>query len=138
MKKINEENACNAFIEIFYLLTGEAYDKTDCPDERNSPEPEVDFILRPRNAELPLLAVEHTILESFEGQIKYVKQSHELVQEVNVECQGKLPMDRYFELVLPSPLVESLEKSAKAKFIKDISPWVISEAQGMKRDDYIS
>lgn len=120
------------------MLTGSVYETTDYPDERNTVERDVDFILTPKDAELPMLAIEHTIVESFEGQIRYVNKSWDLVQEVNSKCRGALPIDRYFILVVPNTLVDSLEKTAKAEFIENVSRWIVNEAERMKHDHYIS
>jgi hypothetical protein len=122
MKKINEENACSAFLEIFPHITGVRYDKKESPNERNSKGPEVDYLLSPRSRDLPWVAVEHTILESFKGQMTYVNRSYDIVKEVDSNCRGKLPEDRYFILVIPDTLVHTLLKSAKTQFVEDVWP----------------
>jgi hypothetical protein len=118
MKKINEENARSAFLEIFPHITGVEYNKKESPDEQNSKGPDVDYLLTPRSPDLPLLAVEHTILESFKGQMAYVNRSYDIVKEVDTTCRGKLPEDRYFILVIPDTLVHTLLKSAKNNSFK--------------------
>ena len=138
MKKINEENACSAFLEIFPYITGVRYDNKESPDERNSDGPDVDYLLTPRSPKLPLVVVEHTILESFEGEMTYVIRSHDIVKEIDATCHGKLPVDRYFILVIPDTLVHTLRKSAKTQFVEDVSLWVVSEAKKLKHDDYIA
>lgn len=136
MKKINEENACNAFLEIFPYITGVWYNKEKSPDECNSNEPEVDYLLKPRNPNCPLVVVEHTILESFQDEIAYVNRSFDIVKEIDAICHGKLPEDRYFILMIPDILVDTLRKSAKkTKFFEDVYPWVLTEAYKLKNDD---
>jgi len=137
MKKINEENACNAFLEIFPYITGVRYDKKESPDERNSNESDVDYLLTPRSSNLPLVAVEHTILESFKGEIRYLNRSYDIVKEIDSTCRGKLPKDRYFILVIPDTLVDILRKSSeKTQFVNDVCSWVVNEAKKLKYDDY--
>jgi hypothetical protein len=138
MKKTNEENACSAFLQIFPYITGVRYDKKESPDERNSMGPDVDYLLTPRSPDLPLVAIEHTILESFKGQMTYVNRPYDIVKEVDTTCRGKLPEDRYFILVIPDTFVDTLRKSAKTQFVKEVSPWVVSEAKNLGYDDYIT
>ena len=136
-KSKNEINACKAFIEIFQLLTGKRYNPKECPDVPNSTSPDVDFIFLPQNTHNPLLAIEHTSVEAFEPQIKYVKKSYDLVKDVNASCSKFLPSDRYFFLVVPNTFVNSIDKRGKTTFVNDIVPWVIDQAKNLKRDGWV-
>jgi hypothetical protein len=126
MKKPNEENACNAFIEILKKITGVEYEIEYSPDEQNRVSSEVDYVLISKDGRSHRIAVEHTIVESFEGQIAYVNHSYDVVNEINVLCQEKLPTDRYYILTIPPVLIKSFKnaKQKKEQFVKEMSCWV--------------
>jgi len=138
MKKVNEENACNAFIEILEKVTGVQYEKQSSPDEQNSTSPEIDYILISKDDRSHKIAVEHTIVESFEGQIPYGRQSYDVVERINVQCQGMLPTDRYYFLAIPHPLNNSLRRRRKRRFVKEISLWVSDTAKTLTEDQWSS
>jgi hypothetical protein len=131
MKKTNEDNACNAFIKILKNIKGVEYEKKNSPDEENHAFPDVDFILVSKDGHSHKIAVEHTIVESFENQIIYVNQSYDVVREINVQCQGKLPKDRYYFLVVPNLIVESLASGRKKQFVKETSSWISYNAKNL-------
>lgn len=141
LKKINEENAINAFLEIIPYITGTRYSIERCPDEHNTNEPdkppEVDYILSPHNSGFPMIAVEHTCLELFEGQLTYVHRSWDIVNELNSRCRGKIPDDRYFFITIPYNLVDSLRNAAKKPFFEYISSWIVSNAEDLMKDGNI-
>jgi hypothetical protein len=126
MKKWNEENACNAFIRILNAITGLQYTKHGSPDELNRNRRDVDFILASDTARTPKMAVEHTIIESFEGQIGYVNRSHSVVESINAKCRGKIPTDRYYFLAFPPTLVDSLVGDSRKQCVNSLSPWVVA------------
>lgn len=83
MKKLNEKNACKAFIEILKKITGVEYNKESSPDEQSSAIPDIDWILILKDSRSHRIAVEHTIVESFENQIVYVHHSSDVVKQIN-------------------------------------------------------
>lgn len=96
MKKQNEQNACEAFIAILNSLTGIQYVKRESPDELNRRTHDVDFLLVSISDENDRIAVEHTVLESFEGQIGYVNRSYDVVGSINAGSRNKIPADRFY------------------------------------------
>ena len=138
MKKVNEENACNAFIEILEKITGVEYEKEDSPDEHSGASSDVDYILISKDGRSHRIAVEHTIVESFEKQIAYVNQSYDVVEQINVQCQGKLPANRYYILTVPHPLIKSLKRKRKKRFVEDMYLWVSDIAKTLTTDQWSS
>lgn len=134
MKKENEKSACEAFISILYNLTGTQYVKLESPDERNRVTPDVDFLLVSIDDEHDTIAVEHTILESYEGQIGYVNRSYDIVGSINQECGNKIPNDRYYFLAIPPELVDSLVGENRKYFIRDFASWVAEVAPRLEID----
>ena len=124
MKRSNEQNAIDALIKIIPFLLNERYEKKEEPDEKNQFHQDVDWILEPESEESksPLLAVEHTVVEAFRGQMSYVIGFYNLVNLVNSRCKDQLPPDRYFILVAPHDLVNSLNgREIQDEFAKSIS-----------------
>ena len=138
MKRVNEENACNAFIEILEKITGVEYEKESSPDEQSGAFSDVDYILISKDGRSHRIAVEHTIVESFEKQIAYVNQSYDVVEQINVKCQGKLPADRHYNLIVPHLLIESLKRRRKKQFVKEMSSWVSDIAKTLTADQWSS
>jgi hypothetical protein len=136
VKHINEFNAVDALIGIVPFLLGSAYSRGDSPDELDSQQKEIDFVLVPIEPGFPKLAVEHTVVEAYQGQRTYLLKSYEIVQKIDSECQGKLPNDRFFGLVLPPELVDHLRRKELDGFIAAIASWVAAATQSTKIDDY--
>lgn len=138
MKKPNEENACHAFIEILEKIKGVEYEKESSPDEQSGASSDVDYILISKDGRSHRIAVEHTTVESFGKQIAYVYQSYDVVEQINVKCQGKLPADRYYFLIIPPPLSGSLKKRRKKQFVKEMSSWISDIAKTLTADQWSS
>jgi hypothetical protein len=134
MKKLNEENACKAFIEILLKIKGIEYEKDSSPDEQNSAYPDIDYILISKDGRSHKIAVEHTVVESFEKKIAYVNQSYEVVAEINDQCKGKLPTDRYYFLIAPHPLIRALKRNRKKQFVGEMSYWICDIAKTLTED----
>jgi hypothetical protein len=129
MKKLNEQNACDAFITILKSLTDIEYVYSGSPDEVNRSTPDIDFILVSSRDENDKIAVEHTIVETFDEQIKYVKRSYDIVDLINAGCRKRLPGDRYYILAVPPAKMDSLEgKSSRKMFVSYLISWVVQTA----------
>jgi hypothetical protein len=129
MKKLNELNARDAFITILKSLTDIEYVASKSPDEVNRRTPDVDFILFSSSNENDKIAVEHTIVESFDEQIRYVKKSYDIVESVNAGCRKQIPSGRYYFLLVPPITVKSLVgNSREHQFVSYLSSWVAETA----------
>ena len=129
-KKENEINACKAFIEILKKIKGVEYIKKCMPDKSNSKTKDVDFILAPKDEDCqsPRIAVEHTIIEAHENQIRYVNHLYDIVTEIDRRCQEKLPADHYFALTIPPSLVRGTQEEIN-RLIGEMSDWVLDIAK---------
>jgi hypothetical protein len=128
MKKPNERNACDAFTTILKSLTDIEYVESESPDEVNRSTPDVDFVLVSSSNENDKIAVEHTIVDSFNGQIEYVNKWHNIVDSVNDGCRNRIPPDRYYFLAAPSILVDFLVGNSRMLFVKYLCSWVVETA----------
>jgi hypothetical protein len=129
MKKPNEQHACDAFITILKSLTDIEYVESEWPDEVNRSTPDVDFVLVSSSNENDKIAVEHTIVDSFNGQIEYVNRWHNIVDLVNDGCRNRIPPDRYYFLAVPPIIVDSLvKKSSREQFVSYLSSWAVETA----------
>jgi hypothetical protein len=138
MKRQNEVNAVEALLQILPFVVGTTYRHDRSPDDETSKRKEVDYILTCENPDQPSLAIEHTIVEAFKGQITYVNRSHEIVSEVDAKCKGSLPADRFYYLVVPHPLVGSLRRGAITRFVESVSAWVLEFAPKLSIDGHKS
>jgi hypothetical protein len=137
-KKPNELNARDAFITILRSLTDIEYVKSESPDEVNRSTRDVDFVLFPSSNKNDKIAVEHTIVESFDGQIEYVNRWHNIVCSVNDGCRERIPPDRYYFLAVPPIIVDSLVGKRREQFVSDLSSWVAETAPKLLQvDSYI-
>lgn len=136
MKKQNEQSACEAFIAIIKTLTGIQYVKRESPDELNRTTPDVDFLLVSICDESDRIVVEHTVLESFEGQIGYVNRSYDVVDSINAGCRNKIPTDRYYFLAIPPIIVDSLVGKNRMRFVSNLSSWLAETAQRLPIDSH--
>lgn len=141
-KKPNEKDACERFIEILKCITDVDYKVTDSPDQSNRNTPDVDFVLASSSDENDKIAVEHTTVQSFEGQIKYAKRWRDIVSSVNTGCEERIPPDRYYFLTAPPKMVNSLVGKSRKLFVSHFSSWVVEitpkllEADSYVRTEY--
>lgn len=105
------------------------------PDEGTSTVKEVDFVLTPESRNSPRLAMEHTVVEAFAGQMTYVNRSYDIVSQVAAKCNGNLPQDRYYILVV-TDFVNALRKKAIAHFVASVSEWVMAAAPELQIDQH--
>jgi len=128
-KKPNELNACASFIAILKSLTDIEYVASGSPDEVNRRSPDVDFVLVSSSDENDKIAVEHTKVHSFDGQIEYLNRSWDIVGSVNACCRDQIPSERYYFLAVPPTLVDSLvSKRSRELFVSNLSSWVMETA----------
>ena len=134
----NELNARDAFITILKSLTDLEYVESESPDEVNRRTPDVDFLLFSSSDENDKIAVEHTRVESFNEQIKYVKRWRDIACSVNAGCRKRIPPDRYYFLAAPPIIVDSLVGKRREQFVSDLSSWVAETAPKLLQvDSYI-
>ncbi|HEV2620187.1 MAG TPA: hypothetical protein VGU23_09655 [Acidobacteriaceae bacterium] len=127
--RLNELDACERFIEILRFLTGIEYVEFERPDEINRSTPDVELVLVSSSNKNDKIAVEHTKVETFDGQIEYLNRSWDIVGLVNAGCRGRTPSDRCYYLAVPPILVDSLvSKRSRKLFVSDISSWVVETA----------
>jgi len=132
----NERNAREAFIRILKKITGKQYEVESWPERLNRKSQDVEYILITKEGYSSRIAVEHTIVESFEKQLAYLNHSYDVVEELDDRCKGTLPIDRYYFLIVPHPLVlvGFLERRHKKQFVVDISSWVATIAKTLTVD----
>ena len=97
------------------------YVESESPDEVNRSTPDVDFVLVSSSNENDKIAVEHTIVESFNGQIGYVNRWRDIVSSVNARCGKGIPPDRYYFLVVPPIMADSLVGKSRVQFVSYVS-----------------
>jgi len=119
-------------------MIGIKYECHSSPDENNSSRCDIDFILISTAGHAKKIAVEHTIIESFERQIEYSYRSYDIVAEIDRICQGRIPTDRYYYLTVPHVLIRSLEKRKKKTFIQEMAAWVIQQANKIQVYEHAS
>ena len=136
MKKKNEQNACNALIEILERITGVRYECESCPDDGTKEGPEVDFILKSTCDRISRIAVEHTVIESSPEQIRNAIRSYDIVQEINTRCRGQIPSDRYYILTGPAILISSFSsKKKRMAFVDSLGSWIVQHAWQLRVDE---
>ena len=135
MKAENEINARNALIEILETVVGAKYECESCPDEETSTEKKPDFILGSTCAGATKIAVEHTVVPSFEQQIDYVRSFYERAEEISRLCEGKIPVDRWYYITAPHELITSLtDKKRQRAFDESLANWIIQQAPQLQMD----
>jgi hypothetical protein len=136
MKKKREINACNALITILERVAGVKYERERCPDEEASKEKEPDFILKSTCVGMKRMAVEHTVIPLFKGQHDYVIGFYDRAGEINRLCQGKIPADRYYYIMAPHALINSLkDKETQKAFDEELAPWITQQAPQLRIDE---
>jgi len=128
LKKENEINALEATFAILqkYYHISDPITEKRYPDEESSNKKDIDCVARIGNKKV---AIEHTIIEIYDGQIEYTYNSFDFIQQINTDIKELLPKDRYYEaLIQPSLIVgkgkkelKTLAGSIKAELIKNIT-----------------
>lgn len=135
MKQQNELNAAEGIAQIITDVTGTKYTVGRSPDEEKPVVKEVDFLLMPESNNSPWLAMEHTRVEAFEHQMTYTNKSYDIVSQVADRCDGNLPQDRYYILVV-ADFVHALRKKEIARFVDTVSAWIMSTACELQIDQH--
>jgi hypothetical protein len=136
MKKANEISATEAFALVLSSINKLSYHLIDSPDERNRESSDIDCVHAVDSETKRKVAAEHTIVESFEGQLAYVNQSFDIAAEININCQGSIPAEFYYFLAIPDDLVASLDRPRRIDFVKQISPIIAKECAHLQIDGY--
>ena len=74
-------------------------------------------------------------VEAHDKQIAYVNQSYDIVEKINQRCQGKLPTNRWFHIIVPSVLITDTSKESRNQFIEEMSNWIPDMAKTLITDD---
>ena len=114
MKKNNEHNAATAFSLILSAITGSTYSLIESPDEQNRKTSDIDYVFGTSAGTKRLVAAEHTIVESFEGEIGYVKWSFDIVAEINALLYSPLHARDRLERALR---IDALSPGWRASFV---------------------
>ena len=136
MKRPNEANAAEGFALILRAVTGKQYVQVSSPDETNSRDPDVDYMFATPSTRVRRVAAEHTIVETFEGQIRYVNVAFDVVKEINRRRRGKLPHDRHFYLAIADQLVTGFNKRTREAFVRKMSDILPAACSGLQVDQY--
>lgn len=136
MKKANEINAAEAFALVLSSINRVSYHLIDSPDERNRESSDIDFVYAVDSERKRKVAAEHTIVESYEGQLAYVNQSFDIAAEINNSCKDSIPAGFYYFVAIPDDLVASLDRPRRTDFVKQISPIIAKECAHLRIDGY--
>ena len=132
MKK-NEENACNALIDILREIKGVEYKLGQFPEQENRNTPDVEVILTPKDecASFPKIAVEHTIIMAHGEQIAYAHQLSGIEKEIDQKCHESLPIGGCFALIAPPALIVGMNRKKRDEFVKEMAGWIPSAAKSL-------
>ena len=136
MKKPNEISAADAFSQVLSNISSLTYDLIDSPDEKNRQSSDIDFVYAANSKRKRKVAAEHTIVESFEGQLAYVNQSFDIAAEININCKRSIPENFYYFLTIPDDLVASFNRSLRNYFVQNISPLICRECTHLRMGEY--
>ncbi|HUX60498.1 MAG TPA: hypothetical protein VMV32_04235 [Ignavibacteriaceae bacterium] len=90
------------------------------PDIENRQTKDIDCILLDQNSRMQI-AIEHTIVESFDNQIKYVEEQFRLVKAIESHLTHFLPDGKCFDLSISEELIIGKNKSSRKQLAKDIA-----------------
>jgi len=133
MLKENEKNACDSFVYILRKI-GLKYKVGEIVE--NSRTKDVEMILSPEDEskQYPKIAIEHTIIEAHNNQKLYVQQLSDIENEISQKCQGKLPADRLFSLIVPPILIIGKKRKKRSQFIEKMTNWIPTVAGNLEVD----
>jgi hypothetical protein len=103
-KKQNEHNAIQSAINICKMYYGlhDSVTNIRYPDEENRDEQEVDCVFQFGSNKY---ALEHSIIEAYNGQIEYVRKSYDVIKKVNDRIEENLLKDKHYNVLLPPDLI---------------------------------
>ena len=133
--RLNEIDAVNCFIDILGKIYKIKYVIDKRPDEENRITKDVDFIIKSADNS-DRIAVEHTIIESFIGQIEYVNTHKDIIQQVENELVDELPKDRYFIISVDHNLFKNRSKKSKMQLKKLLEIKILESAKKLQIGEY--
>ena len=118
--KDNEEIACNALRSVLLVRGGTFYTIERRPDKENSNSKDIDFVMGCPGQ--PRIAVEHTSIESFEGQLSIGFMHADFVNEI--ARQINIPSSTYYKLNIPVEMYIEAARKDRDSLITTIANWI--------------
>lgn len=115
-----EETCRNALLFVIWKRRHFLYVIADRPDEQNRGKKDIDFVLQ--SAGHPGIAVEHTSIESFEGQRRVGFIHADFTK--HVEQLVAVPPDTYLKLACPTEMHVQLSKRERDRLVPSVAAWV--------------
>jgi hypothetical protein len=124
MKKPNEHNAIQSALNMCKKFYGLLDPITDIcyPDDKNNDSKDVDCVFQIGSEKY---ALEHSVIESYDGQIEYVRKSYDIAKKVNERLREKLFNDKHYVLLLPPDLIINKGKKYLANLIDSLSDKIL-------------
>ena len=127
--KDNEETACNALRSMLLVRNGTSYTIERRPDKENSNSKDIDFIMVCPGQ--PQIAVEHTSIESFEGQLTNKHWNADLVNEV--ARQINIPSNTSYVLSIPFEMnAKTVRDEKRDSLVRMLADWINSNIPNLK------
>jgi hypothetical protein len=123
-----EQVACDALRSILLVRKKVLYFVDKRPDRENRNSKDIDFVLSCQGK--PHVAVEHTSLESFEGQREIAAIHFAFVNEISKRLS--LPQDTYFKLACPIEMYRHLPRKRRQLYETKIVQWITSSIHLLK------
>ncbi len=120
-------------IETIRRRSGVVYSIRSQPDTINRSTKEIDYILEANDQ--PLIAVEHSMTESYESQTKHEQETYRFLNQINEKVRGQIPGDRYFTVNLPDNMISQLSHRQRRSFVNELSDWIIKTAPNLTRSN---
>lgn len=125
----NERRACDAVVRLLEVRTGEI--------RKDVRHPEVDGVGPPVDLRLGLgaqeFAVEHTLIESFEGQIKIGEVFSKISRHLRRSLSGGLPRPALHQLKVPVSVSLPQKKARRSQALDSLVNWIREGARCMDR-----
>jgi len=125
----NERKVCDAVVRLLEVRTGEERENVRYPEE-DGVGPPVDVRLRLGAQEF---AVEHTLIESFEGQIKVGEVFGKISGHLRRSLSGGLPRPAFHLLRVPVSVSLPQKKARRNRALESLVNWIREGARYMDR-----
>jgi hypothetical protein len=101
------------------------------PDADNRETQDIDRLLTNRSRRI---AIEHSAVETYTGQLRYVNGSYDFIAAVSDSLSGKLKDDRSYVVVIPTELIIGDEKPKRNKLAKAIQDEILRNVETLDVD----
>lgn len=132
-----QDAAISAAIDVLHRVQGFNFRGTRkfAPDRQNSNTKDIDSIVFAANRGL---AIEHSTIQRYDGQLEYIETSERFVAQVNAALSPSLPRDRWFSVIIPPHLIVGKRKKELGRLQAFLTSSIVANLDAIPQESWLN